>query len=170
MSTPFTPFGLDPNNEYFLEQLTGHLFEDGLISERNMTLAQEWYEKERQEFSARQAAYTLTTWSYYSAQPNPPRTSQAINADNDEVALTLAEQVVPPGDVVGTLTAPDGHVVAHRYVIRHKADAGEGMRMTAGSWQFFAANDEAAKQVLAEKGVDWRNILYGINGIIARNP
>lgn len=112
--------------------------------------------------------YTLTTWSYYSAESNPPRTSQPINANDDEGALALAEQAVPVGDVVGTLTALDGRIVARRYVIIHKADMGEGMRTSAGSWKFFAADDVAAKKILEEKTVDWMNILYGTDGVLSR--
>lgn len=174
MTATFTPYGLEPTDEYFLEQLTGYLCTDGLIPQFNLTLAQQWYEKELQEFTARQAtnqdnSYTLTTWLYYSAEQNPPRTSQPIKTDNDEAALALAERAVPPGDVVGTLTAPDGRIVARRYVIIHKADVGEGMRMNAGSWKFFAADDEAAKKILQEKTVDWMNILFGTDGVLARN-
>lgn len=81
----------------------------------------------------------------------------------------MAEQVVPPGDVVGILTAPHGRIVARRYVIIHKAETDDGMRMKAGSWKFFAADNEAAKRILQEKPIDWMNILYGTDGILARN-
>lgn len=172
MSTEqFRPCGLDPQEEYFLERLTGELYAHRIIPEFNQTLAQDWYSKEQEEFVAR-TSYTFTTWPYYSAEKDPPRTSRFIIVDSDQAAVTLAEQMVSSDkesdEVVGTLVAPDGRVIARRYVIIHKADAGDGMRMKAGSWQFFAADDEAATQILQEKIVDWKNILYGTDGIIAR--
>ena len=172
MTNTFTPYGLQPTDQNFLEQLTGQLLADRLIPQFNLTLAKEWYDKELLEFTTREQvpssgnSYTLMTWAYYSSGPNSSRTSQAISADCDEAALALAERAVPPGDVVGVLTAPNGRVVARRYVIMHKAEVGEGIRMTAGSWKFFASNAEVAKKVLEQKTIDWKNILYGCDGIL----
>ena len=45
---------------------------------------------------------------------------------------------------------------------------GEGVRVNAGSWRFFAPDEEVAKKILAGKTVDWKNILYGTNGVLAR--
>lgn len=112
--------------------------------------------------------YTLTTWSHFSTDSEPIRLSQALLALNDEEALVRASQKTPPGNVVGTLTGPDERIVARLYIIIHKAEVGEGMRMNAGSWKFFAADDEAAKKILQEKTADWMNILSGPDGVLAR--
>lgn len=55
MADTFKPYGLNPADEYFLEKLTGKLFANGLIPKFNLTLAQEWYDREQREFTARQA-------------------------------------------------------------------------------------------------------------------
>jgi hypothetical protein len=172
----FRPYGLIPGSEYFLERLTSELVADGLIPEANMSLAVEWFKNEFQAFNDGQAAelaaqagsYVLITWAHYSVEPDPQRSVLPISAENDETALALAEERISSGDVVGMLAAPSGRIIARRYTIIHKADVGDGMRMTAGSWKLFAADDAAAIEILDGKGVDWMNILCGPEGIVAR--
>lgn len=117
--------------------------------------------------------YVLALWPYYTRlREESPKFTWLFKTDSDVQALKVAETLVlgqhfTKVEPVGTLTVPDGRVVARRYVILHKVVNEDGIRVCAGTWQFFAPDDQTARRILEKKPVDWMNVLYGPDGLIA---